>query len=240
MGCAANNPWSQGTEFKYAVVVSGEYEGHVARTNDGCNWDEFCIGSDVWKPIASAGSDASANESAAGHENGVVGPWGALCKVVPADAAQQAVETRRKKLLELLDLADRIASKAHAGQVDRGGQPYINHPRHVSACCVNLDAKVAGMLHDVVEDTPITLDDLRGYGFTPDILAAIALLTHKDGVPYLDYVAAAGKNRIAREVKICDLHHNLDASRLGHEPTPKDLERMEKYRRALQILGEKD
>lgn len=227
MGCVANNPWSQGAKCKYAVVKSGEHEGCVARTNDGRNWDEFCIGSDSWKPITSAHGEAA-------------GPWGAPCEEVSANAAQQAVEARRKKLLELLDLADRIASKAHAGQVDRGGQPYINHPRHVSACCVNLDAKVAGMLHDVVEDTPITLDDLHKYGFTPNILAAIALLTHKDAVPYLDYVAAAGKNRIAREVKISDLHHNLDASRLGHEPTQKDLERMKKYRRALQILGEKD
>ncbi|MGN0056174.1 MAG: HD domain-containing protein [Atopobiaceae bacterium] len=143
----------------------------------------------------------------------------------------------QQELEHFLALADEVAARAHAGQVDRGGRPYIEHPRHVSAECQTMIAKIAALLHDTVEDTDVTLDDLTATGFPPEVVEAVDLLTHRDGVPYLDYVKRAGSNPIAREVKIADLHHNLDVKRLGNKPTEKDLRRIQKYHKALKILG---
>ena len=83
-----------------------------------------------------------------------------------------------------------IAEHAHAGQVDKGGTPYIEHPKHVAACMHTEMETCAALLHDVVEDTSVTLDDLRGAGMPDAVVDAVALLTHDDDTPYLDYVRA--------------------------------------------------
>lgn len=85
---------------------------------------------------------------------------------------------------KMLALAETIAVNAHKSQLDKGGHPYINHPRFVSAHCTSPESRIVGMLHDVVEDTDVTLDALREYGFNEDILMALDLVTKKKGPDY--------------------------------------------------------
>lgn len=131
--------------------------------------------------------------------------------------------------------AIQIAWKAHAGQKDRSGLPYILHPIHVAEQMMTEDTCVVAILHDVVEDTDVTLTDLQEAGFTPVQLEGIRLMTHEAGISYEDYILRLKPDPVARAVKIADLHHNLDPTRLP-EVTPADQKRFEKYRRALQML----
>ncbi len=128
-----------------------------------------------------------------------------------------------------------IARKAHEGQTDKAGAPYIGHPAHVASQVEGDAAKAVAWLHDVVEDTPLTFDDLRTAGIDNDVIAALRLLTHDKRVPYLDYVANLKRNELARAVKLADLAHNSDLGRLP-EVTQADRERAEKYRRAIALL----
>ena len=132
-------------------------------------------------------------------------------------------------------IARAIAERAHAGQVDKAGKPYIGHPAHVAVSVEGDKAKAVAWLHDVVEDTPMTFDDLRAAGIDDEVLAALELLTHDKTVPYMEYVAAIRENDLARTVQLADLAHNSDLSRLP-EVTDADLQRVEKYRQAMGLL----
>ncbi len=129
-----------------------------------------------------------------------------------------------------------IAAKAHAGQVDKAGATYILHPLRVMLGVESEAARAAAALHDVVEDTPWTLEKLREEGFDEEVVGAVEALTRREGEDYLDFVRRAGGHPVAREVKIADLRDNMDLSRIA-EPTDKDRARLERYREALQILG---
>ena len=129
----------------------------------------------------------------------------------------------------------RYCFEVHAGQLDKSGIPYVNHPLHLAEQMETEDETVVALLHDVMEDCGKTPDDLRALGISEQAVAALELLTHKHGTPYLDYVRALAKNPVARAVKRADLHHNSDLTRLDRV-TPKDLERAEKYRRAIELL----
>ncbi len=131
--------------------------------------------------------------------------------------------------------AIRLSFAAHAGQVDRSGLPYVTHPLHLAEQMEDEDSTVAALLHDVVEDTDYTMADLRRMGFPPRALEAVALLTHDPAEPYLDYVARVKEHPVARKVKLADLRHNSDLSRLDRV-TEKDLARVEKYAAALRLL----
>ncbi|MEG1849608.1 MAG: HD domain-containing protein [Oscillospiraceae bacterium] len=139
-------------------------------------------------------------------------------------------------LTDAVRRALRIAYNAHHGQLDRGGVPYIFHPYHLAEQMTTEDTVIAALLHDVAEDTPMTLELLAREGFSEAVLCALRLLTHDPAQDYMDYIAALAANPIARAVKIADLRHNSDPARL-----PEDNEairrRMEKYRRALELLG---
>ena len=129
-----------------------------------------------------------------------------------------------------------LAEEAHRGQTDKAGAPYIEHPRRVSARCTSEAAKTAALLHDVVEDTPTSIQDLRDAGFSPDVIAAVDCLTKREDEDYLSvYLPKIGRNPIAREVKLCDLEDNLDIKRLP-EITEKDLPRLNKYLKAYRYL----
>lgn len=136
-----------------------------------------------------------------------------------------------------VEIAKAIAEKAHAGQLDKAGKPYIEHPAHVAAQVQGDEAKAVAWLHDVVEDTRATFDDLLAAGISAQIVDALRLLTHDKSVPYLDYVRALKGNPLARAVKLADLHHNSDLSRLP-EVTSADEERLAKYQKAIRILEE--
>ena len=132
--------------------------------------------------------------------------------------------------------AMKICYDAHAGQVDKSGVPYVFHPIHVAEQMDDESSTVVALLHDVVEDTDLSLDDLRGEGFGEEVIAALSLLTHDADVAYHDYVRKIKTNEIATKVKLADLSHNSDLTRLLREPNEKDLERIEKYRISQQIL----
>ena len=138
---------------------------------------------------------------------------------------------------ERIRRAFQTALEAHRGQVDKSGADYINHPLAVAAQVSDeISAVIVALLHDTIEDTALTLDELREkIPLTDDETAALKLLTHDEKFPYLDYVAAIKLNPLARRVKVADLRHNSDLSRIKN-PSPKDFARVEKYRVALKIL----
>ena len=128
-----------------------------------------------------------------------------------------------------------LAVEAHRGQVDKVGQPYILHELRVMFSLDSEKEKIVGVLHDVVEDTKYTLDDLRGMGYAEDVLAALDCLTKREGERYEAFIERIKQNPIARRVKIADLQDNLDLTRLA-EITQKDVERLKKYRLSLAKL----
>ena len=130
-----------------------------------------------------------------------------------------------------------IAKKAHKGQVDKAGVDYINHPLTVASKCQSEDERIVALLHDVVEDTDVTLEDLSKV-FDKHIIEAIDAITHREGVSYEDYLLNLKKNELALQVKLKDIENNMDLSRIKN-PTQKDYDRLEKYRFALNVLNSK-
>ncbi|NMF56742.1 HD domain-containing protein [Pseudanabaena yagii] len=136
---------------------------------------------------------------------------------------------------KLLALAIAIATKAHDGQFDKAGKPYISHPLTVMAQMDTLESKIVAVLHDAIEDSDLKITDLVQQGFPDFIVKAIAAITKLDGEAYEDYILRVKSNAIARKVKIADLTHNMDISRIAN-PTEKDFQRLEKYQKVLQEL----
>lgn len=137
-----------------------------------------------------------------------------------------------------LERAIAIALDAHTGQKDRQGQPYILHPLHLMMQMDSEAERIAAVLHDVIEDTELTLDDLRAEGFSPEVLTAVDLLTHdKTATAYEEYVRRLKPNAMARKIKLADLQHNMDVRRIV-EMSPEDQDRLQKYHRAWRILNE--
>ena len=130
-----------------------------------------------------------------------------------------------------------LCFEAHKGQLDKSGLPYVFHPFHLAEQMADEVTTIVALLHDVVEDTNYTLDDLRDLGFPKAAIEAINCMTHDKTIPYMDYVAKIKENPIARTVKLADLRHNSDLSRI-EAITEKDLERVEKYKRAIALLEE--
>lgn len=124
---------------------------------------------------------------------------------------------------------------AHKSQTDKSGLPYVFHPFHLAEQMTDEYTTVAALLHDVVEDTEYTLADLQAMGYPAPVLEALALLTHTDDTPYMDYVARIKQNPIARAVKLADLAHNSDVTRLD-AVTEADRRRIEKYKQAQALL----
>lgn len=117
--------------------------------------------------------------------------------------------------MDKLGKALEIAFNAHSGQVDKGGKPYILHPVRVALRCNNEDEKITALLHDVVEDTDITLDFLKENGFGQEVVDAIDCLTKRENEEYPEFIKRISGNRLATAVKINDLTDNMDTERLG-------------------------
>lgn len=128
-----------------------------------------------------------------------------------------------------------IAYKAHEGQVDKTGVPYIFHPFHLAESMTDENSTIVALLHDVIEDTDWTIDDLEKEGFNEDILTALKLMTHNPAEPYMNYISRLSTCPVARQVKLADLYHNSDRTRVEN-PDEKMLKRWEKYDRAIQLL----
>jgi (p)ppGpp synthase/HD superfamily hydrolase len=138
-------------------------------------------------------------------------------------------------MTQTLERAIAIAAAAHEGQVDKGGAPYILHPLRVMLRVNTLEERIVAVLHDVVEDCGISFDDLRNEGFSETVLMAIASVTKVPDESYEEFIERAAQNPIGRVVKLADLEENSDLSRIA-QPSWEDLERVEKYRRAIGVL----
>lgn len=136
---------------------------------------------------------------------------------------------------DLTKRALKLCFAAHKDQTDKSGLPYVFHSFHLAEQMPDELTTVVALLHDVVEDTPYTLEDLAKLGFPQKVLSTLARLTHDPSVPYLDYVAALKEDPIARQVKLADLRHNSDLTRLDHVDE-KARQRAEKYAAAIRLL----
>jgi hypothetical protein len=141
-------------------------------------------------------------------------------------------------MMATIEKALQIAAKAHEGQRDKEGLPYILHPLRVMMGVEGEEAQIVAVLHDVVEDTPVTLDDLRQAGFNEGVLAAVECVTHRKDEPYADYVVRCKGNEIARWVKLADLGDNSrpDRTILRPQQLQQDLARIRRYVLAYKFL----
>lgn len=136
----------------------------------------------------------------------------------------------------MIGLALKIARLAHRGQVDKAGKDYIHHPIYVSNLVESQEAKVVALLHDVLEDSDYTAGDLLNAGVPYKIVEAVEILTKQPEESYDEYLSKIKRNDLARAVKIADLTHNSDLTRLP-SITFKDLERQQKYQQAILRLS---
>lgn len=158
-----------------------------------------------------------------------------------SDTSVSTADTTSRIILtpdEQLDKAKKIAYERHANQLDKGGNPYIEHPKYVAEHVSTVLDKTVAWLHDTIEDTGYTVSMMRADGFDDNVINAVQLLTHKKGEPYLDYIKNLASNETARNVKIADLHNNMDLTRLpvNDRDTDDVKHRMNKYTKALSIL----
>ena len=137
-----------------------------------------------------------------------------------------------------IEKALQIAARAHEGQVDKHGQPYILHPLRVMSAVEGDDARIVAILHDVIEDTSVTADDLRREGFGEEILEALDRLTHRQDEPYAEYVIRCKDHDVARRVKLADLEDNsrLPRTILRPDRIEPDIERVRRYLLAYKFL----
>lgn len=136
---------------------------------------------------------------------------------------------------QMIKKAMKICFEQHKNQIDKSGIPYVFHPIHIAEQMKDEDSIIVALLHDVIEDTNLTLNDLARYGFNQEVLNALKCMTHDKSISYFDYIKGIGENSIARKVKIADLQHNSNLARL-EKITSDDLKRMEKYKKSLNYL----
>lgn len=130
-----------------------------------------------------------------------------------------------------------LCYEAHKDQFDKSGVPYVFHPFHLAEQMTDENTTIAALLHDVVEDTAYTFEDLEAMRFCPAVMDALRLLTHEAGVPYMEYVATLKDNPIAKAVKLADLAHNSDVTRMDHMDDYA-IARNEKYAKTIRLLNE--
>jgi (p)ppGpp synthase/HD superfamily hydrolase len=140
---------------------------------------------------------------------------------------------------KMTKIAMKLCFEAHKNQKDKTGLPYVFHPFHLAEQMSDEATTIVALLHDVVEDSDYTLEDLEKMGFGAEILDALRLLTHLPEVPYMEYVANIKKNPIARTVKLADLAHNSDMSRLDTIAEYDNI-RQRKYLAAIELLNSAD
>ena len=145
-----------------------------------------------------------------------------------------STEPGNKKNRGSLEHAIQLAVKHYKGQVDKAGQPYILHPLQLMMSVDKNDEKIVAVMHDIVEDTEITLNDLQNEGFSKEVIDAIECVTKKEGEDYDSFIDRISQSALATKVKLADLEDNMDLSRLS-EVTDKDLERLEKYKKQRSV-----
>ena len=138
----------------------------------------------------------------------------------------------------MLEKAIEIAVEAHRGQIDKAGKIYILHPIRVMLRGQNEREQIVGILHDVVEDTPVSIDMLRSEGFSEEILEAVSCITKNNGEEYGDFISRVLTNPLATQVKLYDLEDNMNRDRIPF-PTEKDIERFAKYEKYHKVVAAK-
>jgi guanosine-3',5'-bis(diphosphate) 3'-pyrophosphohydrolase len=140
-----------------------------------------------------------------------------------------------------VEKALQIAARAHEGQKDKSGEPYIFHPLRAMMKVEGEEARIVAVLHDVIEDTAVTADDLRQAGFSDQVVTAVLCVTHGEGESYADYVVRCKGNDIARRVKLADLEDNsrLERTLLRPQRAKEDVARFRKYVLAYKYLTDK-
>ena len=136
----------------------------------------------------------------------------------------------------IVDIALSIARQAHEGQLDKAGVDYIEHPIYVASQVDTAEEKAVALLHDVIEDSPVSAEELLQAGLPETVVTAVQVLTKKKEQDYQTYLETVKKNPLARVVKLADLKHNSDLSRLP-SITAKDRERLKKYKKAIDFLS---
>ena len=134
-----------------------------------------------------------------------------------------------------LSIAIIISTRAHDRQYDKAGKPYIFHPLRVMMNVESMDAKIVAVLHDIIEDTNLTVYDLVMEGFSNEIIDAIECLTKRENEDYMDFIRRCKTNDIVKIVKLADIEDNSDLSRIEN-PTEEDYERNRKYKKAINEL----
>lgn len=137
-----------------------------------------------------------------------------------------------------LDEAIQVARRAHEGQLDKGGRPYIGHPLRVMGSLRDEHERMAAVLHDVVEDTAVTLADLKAAGCPEEVLAAVAAISKQPGEDQTAYLTRVAANPIARAVKRADIADNMSPDRLSRLDTATQERLRAKYESALRVLGD--
>jgi (p)ppGpp synthase/HD superfamily hydrolase len=137
--------------------------------------------------------------------------------------------------MSTLERAIALAAKAHEGQVDKADAPYILHPLRMMIRLSTNEERITAVLHDVVEDCGVSLENIRAEGFSEIVIEAINSVTKRPDESYENFVLRAASNPIGRRVKLVDLEDNSDLSRITN-PSTKDFERIEKYRRAIEAI----
>ena len=128
-----------------------------------------------------------------------------------------------------------IAARAHHNQFEKTGKPYILHPLRLMTQLSDEHEMTVAVLHDVVEDSELSFEDLIAVGISHQAIASLKLLTHVDGVPYQDYIAALARDPVARRIKMLDLQDNMDLNRMPN-PRQKDFDRIQRYHEAYKYL----
>jgi len=136
-----------------------------------------------------------------------------------------------------IENAIELALRAHKGQKDKAGAPYILHPLRIMLAMDTDAERQAAVLHDVIEDGGVTPEMLRSKGFSEDVCSAVVALTKTPGESYNEYLCRVNENPIARKVKMADLNDNMNLNRIK-APTQKDRKRIEKYKKAMEFLKE--
>jgi (p)ppGpp synthase/HD superfamily hydrolase len=140
------------------------------------------------------------------------------------------------KAMPTLEHAIALAVEAHRGQVDKSGQPYILHPLRIMFRLENEVERIVGVLHDLIEDTAYTFEDLRRLGYPEEVLTALEKVTRRTDESYEEFVARSLSHPVSRRVKLADLEDNMDLRRIRGELTQQDFDRLKRYQRAWEQL----
>lgn len=158
---------------------------------------------------------------------------------MPLQPTRRTLGSRNNTEMSTIERAIKIATEAHADQMDKAGAPYILHPLRVMDRMNTMDERIVAVLHDVVEDSGWSLECLRAEGLSEQVVQAIDSVTRRERETYEEFVDRAGRDPIGRRVKLADLEDNSDLGRIA-VPAKKDHARIDRYRRAIEQLRSQD